>query len=129
MHARHTAIGLTLLILGTAVASPAQAQLKKAPVDLQVFRPAGDTKGYITLNGAQVLAPLDVSFGMVITGGWRPLDLDAGRTITTGDRTQSVRMRMGFLLTATLQGAIGIVGTDHIGLQFGVALPVGVTSG
>jgi OmpA-OmpF porin, OOP family len=134
MNARQTAIGLTLLALTTAAGNPAQAQVPNgqigsAPIDLQVFRPAADTKGYITLNGAQILAPLDVSFGMIVTGGWRPLNLDPSRTVTTGTLTQQARYRMNFLLTTTLQGAIGLVSTDHLGLQFGMALPVGITSG
>jgi hypothetical protein len=134
MNARQTAIGLTLLALTTAAGAPAQAQARNgqigsAPIDLQVFRPAADTKGYITLNGAQILAPLDVSFGMIVTGGWRPLNLDAGRTVNTGGQTQESLLRMNFVLTTTLQGAIGLVSTDHLGLQFGVALPIGITSG
>jgi outer membrane protein OmpA-like peptidoglycan-associated protein len=129
MNARQTAIGLTLLALTTAAGATAQAQIVSAPIDLQVFRPAADTKGYITLNGAQILAPLDVSFGMVTTGGWRPLNLDAGRTVTTGTQTQESQYRMNFVLTTTLMGAIGLVSTDHLGLQFGVALPIGITSG
>jgi len=129
MNARQTAIGLTLLALTIAAGAPAQAQIVSAPIDLQVFRPAADTKGYITLNGAQILAPLDVSFGMVTTGGWRPLNLDAGRTVTTGTQTQESQYRMNFVLTTTLMGAIGLVSTDHLGLQFGVALPIGITSG
>ena len=132
MNARQTAIGLTLLALTTAAGTPAQAQVNgtigSAPIDLQVFRPAADTKGYITLNGAQILAPLDVSFGMVVTGGWRPLKLDAGSQVYNG-QPQSSSLTMKFLLTATLQGAIGLLSTDHIGLQFGLSLPIGVTSG
>jgi outer membrane protein OmpA-like peptidoglycan-associated protein len=137
MNARQTAIGLTLLALTTAAGAPAQAQgpagqIVSAPIDLQVFRPAADTKGYITLNGAQILAPLDVSFGLVTTGGWRPLNLDAGTWDSKGNfngQVQSRKLTMKFLLTATLQGAIGLVSTDHVGLQFGISLPVGVTSG
>jgi OOP family OmpA-OmpF porin len=129
MNARQTAIGLTLLALTTAASATVQAQIVSAPIDLQVFRPAADTKGYITLNGAQILAPLDVSFGMVTTGGWRPLNLDAGRTVTTGTQTQESQYRMNFVLTTTLMGAIGLVSTDHLGLQFGIALPIGITSG
>ena len=129
MNARQTAIGLTLLVLTTAAGVPAQAQITSAPIDLQVFRPAADTKGYITLNGAQILAPLDVSFGMVTTGGWRPLKFDAGTIDLGGGQTQSRSMTMKFLLTTTLQGAIGLVSLDHIGLQFGLALPIGITSG
>jgi OmpA-OmpF porin, OOP family len=126
MHARHTAIGLTLLVLGTAF--PAQAQLKKAPVDLQVFRPAADTKGYITLNGAQILAPLDVSFGMVTTGAWKPLVLENGTGSFNG-QTQERSLTMKFLLTTTLHGAVGLFSTDHLGLQFGLALPIAITNG
>src|SRR5512141_56634 len=126
MHARQTAIGLTLLVLGTTAAAPAWAQLKNAPVDLQVFRPAVDTKGYITLNGAQILAPLDVSFGMITTGAWKPLVLENG-TFTSRfnnqDLTQDRSLTMKFLLTTTLQGAVGLLSTDHVGLQFGLALP------
>ena len=135
MNARQTAIGLTLLTLTLAAGVPARAQAQvngqigSAPIDLQIFRPAADTKGYITLNGAQILAPLDVSFGLIGTGAWRPLNLDAGRTVHTGTIDQDSRYRMNFLLTFTLQGAIGIVSTDHLGLQFGVALPIGITSG
>src|ERR1017187_9234343 len=135
MNARQTAIGLTLLTLTLAAGVPARAQAQvngqigSAPIDLQIFRPAADTKGYITLNGAQILAPLAVSFGMVTTGGWRPLNLDAGRTVNINGQTQESLMRMNFVLTTTLQGAVGLVSTDHLGLQFGVALPIGITSG
>jgi len=128
MHARQTAIGLTLLVLAIAAASPANAQLSNAPIDLQVFRPAADTKGYITLNGAQILAPLDVSFGMVITGAWKPLNLDAGiKTYNGTDQPNTLTMK--FLFTTTLQGAVGLLSTDHLGLQVGLALPIGITSG
>ena len=128
MHARQTAIGLTLVVLGIAAAPQARAQLAKAAVDLQVFRPAADTKGYITLNGAQILAPLDVSFGIVTTGGWKPLVLDHG-TQTYNGQPQSNSLTMKFLLTTTLQGAVGLFSTDHLGLQFGLALPIGITNG
>lgn len=127
MHARQTAIGLTL-VLGLAAAAPARAQLSKAPIDLQVFRPAADTKGYITLNGAQILAPLDLSFGMITTGGWKPLVFDNGSRDYNG-QTQDNSLTMKFVLTTTLQGAIGLISTDHLGLQLGLALPIGITSG
>jgi OmpA-OmpF porin, OOP family len=136
MHARQSVIGLVLLALATAASGPARAQgpagqIVSAPIDLQTFRPAVDTKGYFSLNGAQILAPLDVSFGLVGTGAWTPLKLDSGRIdLGGGDgRNQDKSMRISFLLTFTLQGAIGIVSTDHVGLELGLALPIGVTSG
>src|SRR5512136_1695189 len=128
MNARQTLIGLQVLVLGMAAAAPAQAELKNGPVDLQVFRPAADTKGYITLNGAQILAPLDVSFGIITTGAWKPLVLDAGQKRYNGE-LQDNSVTMKFLLTTTLQGAVGLVSTDHLGLQFGIALPIGITNG
>ena len=85
MHRRHRSwptalvsrvvgIGLVLAI-GSGVASRAEAQqLVLAPVDLQAFRPAMDSKGYITLNSSQVLGQLDFSFGLVSTWGSKVLD-------------------------------------------------------
>ena len=94
-----------------------------------MFRPATDTKGYITLNGAQVLAPLDVSFGIVATGAWRPLKLQGGNIDLGGGQTGASSLTIKYLVTTTLQGAIGLFQTDHIGLQLGVGLPLGVVNG
>jgi outer membrane protein OmpA-like peptidoglycan-associated protein len=136
MDFRRTVIGLALAAVVTAASVSAQAQapvgqLTNAPVDLQVFRPATDTKGYITLNGAQVLAPLDVSFGIVTTGAWRPLKLDgASGAIGLGNgQTGTSSLTIKYLITTTLQGAIGLFQTDHLGLQLGVGLPLGVVNG
>ena len=42
----------------------ARAQsLTNAPIDLQMFRPAMDSKGFITLNSSETLGEGDVSFG------------------------------------------------------------------
>jgi OOP family OmpA-OmpF porin len=129
MDARHSAIGLTLLALTTAASVPAQAQINSAPIDLQVFRPAVDTKGYFTLNGAQILAPLDISFGLITTGAWRPLKLSAGTIDLGAGQSQNKSLTMKFLLTTTLQAAIGLFSTDHLGFQIGLSLPIGITSG
>ncbi len=59
--------------LGLAPCASAQ-QLKLASIDLQIFRPAMDSKGYITLNSSQVLGQLDFSFGLVSTWGSKVLD-------------------------------------------------------
>src|SRR5262249_31020375 len=55
---------LALVIVCAPLAAHAQDRL-----DLQIFRPAMDSKGYVTLNGSQVLGPGDVSFGLVTTWG------------------------------------------------------------
>ena len=136
MNVRQSVIGLAFLALVSGASASAKAQgrageIVSAPIDLQTFRPAVDTKGYITLNGAQILAPLNVSFGLIATGAWTPLKLDAGNIATGGAeaKNQSRSMSINFLTTFTLQGAIGLFSTDHVGLQFGLAVPFGITSG
>ena len=61
---------LTLGFLGTA-----RAQLTNAPVDIQIFRSAMDSKGFITLNSSAVLGQWDTSFGLVTTYSRKPLQL------------------------------------------------------
>lgn len=63
---------LLLLLLST---NPASAQSKGGPIDIQLFRPAIDSKGLITLNASQVLRHLDVSFGLVVNWSLNPLAL------------------------------------------------------
>ena len=69
MSKRTSIVGIGLLLV---LAAPARAQtvgkLSNAPIDLQVFRPAVDSKGFITLNASQILSPRDFSFGLVSTG-------------------------------------------------------------
>jgi outer membrane protein OmpA-like peptidoglycan-associated protein len=122
-------------VFGFAIASalvlaavPAEAQLKSGPIDLQLFRTAADSKGYFTLNGAQVLAPLDVSFGLVSTMAWTPLKLERTMSDSNGNPYTSTA-KVKNLITTTLQGAIGLAQTDHLGLQIGVVLPIVVMSG
>jgi len=120
-------LALTTVLLG--VAWPAQAQLtpglKTGRIDLQLFRPAADSKGYFTLNGAQVLAPLDFSFGLVSTIAWQPLQLKGVIPNTTTNSAVTVNN----LITTTLQGAVGLIQGDHLGLQIGLALPIVVMTG
>lgn len=138
MKSRQSAIGLALLAVATLASAPAKAQVARgdigsAPIDLQTFRPAVDTKGYFTVNGAQILAPLDVSFGLIGTGAWTPLKLKSGTNpvdLHGGEpRYQDSQMAVNYLMTFTLQGAIGLISTDHLGLQVGLAVPFGVVSG
>jgi OmpA-OmpF porin, OOP family len=123
MHIRRSLPALSVLGLLAAVASTAhaQAQLRGAPVDLQVFRPAVDSKGFITLNASQILAPLDFSFGLVTTWARKPLELE------NPGNGSSFQVRN--LVTPSFQGAIGLFGTRQIGLQLGVVVPVHVLAG
>src|SRR5947207_11633988 len=100
MHLRSLALGLSL---AAALSTSAQAQqLLSAPLELQVFRPAMDSKGFLTLNASQILAPLDFSFGLVTTWARRPMAFEtqvAGETST---------FRIENFITPSFQAAVGI---------------------
>ncbi|HEY0714264.1 MAG TPA: transporter, partial [Polyangia bacterium] len=118
-----------LLSLTAAVALPQAAtaqtvgRLQNAPVDLQLFRPAVDSKGFITLNASQILAPKDFSFGLTLTWAREPLSLEG----TSGGEPSSFRIEN--LLTPTFQGAVGVFARRQIGLEIGIAVPVSIMSG
>jgi outer membrane protein OmpA-like peptidoglycan-associated protein len=118
--------GLGLLLILTA---PARAQevgklaSGAAPIDLQVFRPAMDSKGFITLNASQVLAPKDFSFGLVGTWARKPLDFSG--EVAGGPSTWEVTN----LITSSLQGAVGVFSLRQVGLELGLVLPINILSG
>jgi outer membrane protein OmpA-like peptidoglycan-associated protein len=129
MDFRKHVFGLALMTVLAGVASPAQAQTT-APIDLQLFRPAVDSKGYFTLNGAQILAPLDFSFGLVSTLAWQPMRL-SGVVYPYSNPSIPVNSAVTVknLITTTLQGAVGLIQGDHLGLQIGLVLPIVVLTG
>ena len=62
---------LSVLLLWVCLA-PGSAQGQSGPggdIDLQAFRPAMDSRGYITLNASQVLGHGEPSFGLVTNWG------------------------------------------------------------
>ncbi|MGD0042473.1 MAG: OmpA family protein, partial [Isosphaeraceae bacterium] len=126
MDFRKHVFSLALAMVLLSVAPPARAQLTTGPVDLQVFRPAADSKGYFTLNGAQILAPLDFSFGLVSTIAWKPLQLQG---VALADPSIKSAVTVNNLITTTLQGALGLIQGDHLGLQVGLVLPIVVLTG
>src|SRR3954453_9403450 len=103
------AIGVSAL----AVAEPA------GNVDLNAFRPAMDSRGYLTVNASQVLGDKEISFGLgALDWGHSLLKLDGrGNTYSIDD-----------MIGATLIGAFGI----HAGpaeLEFGASVPFLIMSG
>jgi OOP family OmpA-OmpF porin len=88
-------------------------------IDLNVFRPAMDSRGYLTINASQVLGDKELSFGLgSLDWGHGLLKLDAnGNTYAIQD-----------LISATLIGAFGL----HVGpaeLEFGASIPFTIMSG
>src|SRR6516164_2064357 len=94
----------------SGLAGPARAQqLTNAPIDLLIFRPAMDSKGFITLNSSAVLGQLDTSFGLVVTYARRPLRFEG----MLG--TQKTSFSVDNVVTPSLQGAIGFTKLPHLG--------------
>jgi OmpA-OmpF porin, OOP family len=103
----------------------AHAQLQNAPVDLELFRPAMDSKGFITVNSSAVLGAGDLSFGLVTAYARKPLVL-TGNGMFGG---QQNRFQVNNLVTPSLQGAVGFTHLAHLGFELGVILPLDIVSG
>jgi outer membrane protein OmpA-like peptidoglycan-associated protein len=115
---------LPVLLVGVGVCATAAAQ----PIDLQLFRPAMDSKGYITLNASQVLGHLDPSFGLVINWARRPLSLKAPTPTGAGPWRDSEgnvidsSFDIDNMVTANLQAAIGLFKHFEVGLGLPLTL-------
>jgi outer membrane protein OmpA-like peptidoglycan-associated protein len=115
-------------ILGISFTPKAQAQLHNAPIDLQIFRPAMDSKGFITLNSSGVLGLGDFSFGLVTTWASKPLTLNGAQTFGPAPG-QNNRFAVNDIITPSLQGAVGLTNLSHFGLELGVVVPMAVLAG
>ena len=116
MFVRTARAAIVASILGggaLAVAEPA------GNIDLNVFRPAMDSRGYLTINASQVLGDHELSFGLgSLDWGHSLLKLDGkGNTYSIDN-----------IISATLIGAYGL----HAGpleLEFGASVPFTIMSG
>jgi len=120
-------VGLVALVL---VPGDALAQRSGGAVDIQLFRPAIDSKGYFTLNSSQVLRHLDPSFGLVVNWARRPLSLEKDPVDGTlwhandGSVIPS-QYRIDNLVTGNLQAALGLFKHFEVGL----GLPITIWNG
>src|SRR5258708_30230495 len=94
-------------------------------VDLDSFRPAMDSRGYVTVNASQVLGNLDVSFGLVTDWGHNVLRLNGGPFTQPLYGPGPAEYLVQDVISPTLQAAFGIGGFAEIG----VSLPFRVVSG
>ncbi len=122
---------LLFLLLST---NPAFSQNKGGPIDIQLFRPAIDSKGLITLNASQVLRHLDLSFGLVVNWSLNPLSLSGdpidGNLWKDSDTGEDIASRYSIanLVTGNLQFAIGLFKHFEVGLGMPVSLWNGDTA-
>jgi OmpA-OmpF porin, OOP family len=117
---------VTAVVVSAGLAGSAHAQLTNAPVDLQLFRPAMDSKGFITLNSSQVLGQGDFSFGLVVSYARKPLSLTGA---PVGNPAQPTKFSVDNLVTPSLQGAVGFTKLPHFGVELGLVVPLSVLSG
>jgi outer membrane protein OmpA-like peptidoglycan-associated protein len=111
--ARACIVASIVIVSALATAEPA------GNLDLNVFRPAMDSRGYLTVNASQVLGDKELSFGLGA--------LDWGRSLLTLDANGST-YSIDNIIAATLIGAFGI----HAGpleLEFGASVPFLIMSG
>jgi outer membrane protein OmpA-like peptidoglycan-associated protein len=111
-------LGLASLVFAALGAGRATAQ-PAGNLTLDPFRPAIDSRGYLTVNASQVLGDHELSFGLgSLDWGHHLLELDAdGKSYSIDD-----------MITATLIAALGL----HVGpaeLEVGASLPLAIMSG
>lgn len=115
-------VGLFALFVGAlGLTSSAQAQPRVAGtngegMDTHLFRPALDSKGFFTVNGADILGANDVSFGLVMDYGRNLMRLEDGH----GDEQ---------LVAHSFQGVFGFnYGLFNVA-TLGISAPVHLMSG
>jgi OOP family OmpA-OmpF porin len=123
---RHRYLGPLALTLIVGWAGTARAQAG-GDIPLDVFRPAMDSRGYLTVNASQVLGDKEFSFGLgALDWGHHLLQLGDGGTCDKS--TGAPCYLVNNMITATLIAAFGI----HAGpaeLEFGVSAPFVVMNG
>jgi OOP family OmpA-OmpF porin len=111
---------VAVAVLATATAARAQTA---GNIDLNVFRPAMDSRGYITVNASQTLGHLDFSFGLgALDWGYRLLRFE--ETVDGEDRVYSIDN----VIVGTLIAAVGLR-FGPIELEPGISFPIGIFSG
>jgi len=115
---------------GQAQAQPVDRNNFLTPTwDLQLFRPAMDSRGYVTLNSSRTMGHLDFSVGLAATWAFQPLylQLDAGQPYpATGAAVGNTRtFSADHLITPQFMFALGLFKYVEVGL----GLPIGIVIG
>ncbi|HEY2748004.1 MAG TPA: OmpA family protein [Polyangia bacterium] len=108
---------LAAMFACAALASAARAQSVRGDTfNLQLFRPAVDSKGYVTVDGAGLLGHLDISLGLTGTIAHDVLSLRGANGSS---------FNVDYLITPELQFALGLFKWAEVG----VSLPVSILYG
>ncbi len=114
----------TCALLSARHVSADAASLSANGMDLHLFRPAIDSKGHISVNGAQVLGAGDVSFGLVLDVGLGIMPFNGFNnddSVRAADAKRTDRLISSFW-TGTLQANYGIANFLVVGAQLPVQL-------
>ncbi len=95
-----------------------KAQPVGADININAFRPALDSRGYITVNASQTLGHLEFSFGLVTNWGLGVLRFENGPN----------SYEVTNIITPTLVGAVGFR-VGPLDLELAGQLPFGIMSG
>jgi OOP family OmpA-OmpF porin len=96
-------------------------------VDLSVFRPAIDSRGYLTVNASQVLGHKELSFGLGSLD-WGHNLLRFGDPATCSESSGMPCYNITNVVTATLIAAFGVK-AGPLELEFGASLPLRIMNG
>ncbi len=119
---------LSLVTFAALIATPTGAAAEVGGnVDLSVFRPAIDSRGYLTVNASQVLGHKEVSFGLGSLD-WGHNLLRFGDPDTCGESTGMPCYNITNVVTATLIAAFGVK-AGPLELEFGASLPLRIMNG
>ncbi len=128
---RAALVGLALAVLVGGLAGPAaaqSAQLVGGGMDAHLFRPAVDSKGYISTNGTNILGAGDYSFGLVLDMGFGIMPVhgfayDKGAPVTFNTQGQgtggfdTTTHLINQAITGTLHFNYGIANKGVVGVQ------------
>src|SRR5690348_13929708 len=126
MYVRTVCAAIVASIVGAA--APISAE-PAGNIDLNVFRPAMDSRGYITVNASQVLGDREFSFGLgALDWGHGLLKLGDTSNCSKSGVGLAPCYQVGDVITATLIAAFGL----HAGpaeLEFGLSAPFVIMNG
>jgi outer membrane protein OmpA-like peptidoglycan-associated protein len=113
------------MVVFPAIHAAAQGpgRLTRGGMDLHLFRPAVDNKGFLYTNGTDILGHLAFSFGLVVDGGFGLIPYDG---FQNEDATPAAMARRGgllrgrlidYLFTGSLHGNLGLFNLLEVGVQ------------
>src|SRR5688500_1490103 len=113
-----------MLALALLIPTPASAQDAAADIPLDTFKPAMDSRGYLTVNASQTLGHKEFSFGIgALDWGYQMLTFGDADSCDAG--TGMPCYSVSNMVTATLIAAFGIK-AGPADLEFGASLPFGI---